>query len=262
MNKWVKKSIILANSRGYLDKLFGVYPISERGLRDIPARIKKEVIKYYNKKNKILLIENLLKLKKFPFDDPYVASLRANRENLKNNPKTIARIGNKLLSMSAQKLIKGIRQAISPSKQFGNAFKSWLTRAGYEFLEEDEFEMTDRPVFLKGGDQKLKKYAIERLGIKKRELEKGLDFIVKIKDTFILGEAKFLSSHGGTQDNQFNNAIKITKIKRKNVFGIAVLDGVVWFKNKSHMYRTIEKMRGTALSALLLKRFINNLTKI
>jgi len=262
MNEWVNKSIKLANSRGYLDSLFEVYPISEKGLRDIPNKIKKEVIKYYKKKNKILLIENLLKLKKFPFDDPYVAFLRLNRKNLKNNPKTIARIGDKLLSMSAQKLIKGSRQAISPSKQFGNAFKSWLVRSGCKFLEEDKFEKANKPVFLKGGDQKLKKYAIEKLSIKKRELEKGLDFIIKIKDTFILGEAKFLSSHGGTQDNQFNNAIRITKIKKQNIFGIAVLDGVVWFKNKSHMYRTIEKMKGTALSALLLKKFIDDLAKI
>lgn len=260
MNEWVKKSIDLANSKGYLDQLFNVYPISERGLRDIPDKIKKEVIKYYNKKNKILLIENLLKLKKFPFDDPYIASLRMNIKNLKNNPRTIDRIGKKLLSMSAQKLIKGSRQAISPSKQFGNAFKSWLVKSGYEFLEEDEFEEADKPVFLKGGDQKLKKYAIEKLGIKKRTLEKGLDFIIKIKDTFILGEAKFLSSHGGAQDNQFNNAIKITKIKKRDVFGIAVLDGVVWFKNKSHMYMIIEKMRGVALSALLLKKFIKSFT--
>ena len=261
MNKWVEKSIKLASSRGYLDELFNIYPISERGLRDIPNKIKKEIIKYYNKENKILLIRNLLKLKKFPFDDPYVASLRVSRKNLKNNPKTIARIGNKLLSMSAQKLIKGSRQAISPSKQFGNAFKSWLTKSGYEFLEEDEFEKADKLVFLKGGDQKLKKYAIEKLGIKKRELEKGLDFIIKIKEMFILGEAKFLSSHGGTQDNQFNNAIKITKIKRGNVFGVAVLDGVVWFENNSHMYRTIGKTKGIALSALLLKDFIDDLSK-
>ena len=59
MNKWVEKSIKLASSRGYLDELFNIYPISEKGLRDIPNEIKKEIIKYYNKKNKILLIENL-----------------------------------------------------------------------------------------------------------------------------------------------------------------------------------------------------------
>ena len=64
---------------------------------------------------------------------------------------------------------------------------------------------------MKGGDTALKNFTIRNFKIKK--LDKGLDFVLKIKDKFILGEAKLLTSHGGTQDNQFNYAVRVSKIK-------------------------------------------------
>lgn len=256
MNKWVRKSINLASSSGYLDKLFDVYPVTEGELRDLPEEIKKEIINSYKKKNKILLIKSLLKLKKFPIDDPYMSSFRKCNALLEKNPKTVNRIGKRLLSMSIKKLINASSRAKVPSKQFGNTFKNWLMKLGYPFLSEEKFEATKKIAFLEGGDQKLKNYAIKKLGIKNRELAKGLDFIIKIKDKFILGEAKFLTSHGGTQDNQFKNAIKVAKIKRRNVIGVAVLDGIVWFRSNAQMHRTVKRLNGVALSALLLKNFI------
>lgn len=90
---------------------------------------------------------------------------------------------------------------------------------------------------------------------------KGLDFIIRVKNKFILGEAKFLTSYGGTQDNQFKNAIRVTKINRENIFGVAVLDGIVWFPSNAYMHRTVKKINGIALSALLLKEFIKDLIK-
>lgn len=91
-----------------------------------------------------------------------------------------------------------------------------------------------------------------------RNLRKGIDFILKIKNKFILGEAKFLTDYGGTQNNQFNDAIRVAKISRGNVMGIAVLDGIVWFESNQYMHRTIKSFEGIALSALLLEEFINN----
>jgi len=40
---------------------------------------------------------------------------------------------------------------------------------------------------------------------------------------------------------------------------IAVLDGVVWFQSNTHMYNTVKKNKNTALSALLLKEYIETL---
>ncbi len=45
MNKWIQKSIKLANSQGYLDKLFEIYPIETGTPRQIPETLKKEIKK-------------------------------------------------------------------------------------------------------------------------------------------------------------------------------------------------------------------------
>lgn len=85
-----------------------------------------------------------------------------------------------------------------------------------------------------------------------KNLRKGIDFILKINDKFILGEAKFLTTSGGTQNNQFNGAIDVAKIKKGNIIGVAVLDGIVWLDSNIYMHRAIKNFKGAALSALLL----------
>jgi len=257
MNQWVKKSINLAKSKGYLDNLFYVYPI-ELGLsRNISNKLKLGVKKAFKNKKKKELIAELLKLPRFPIDDPYVVSLRRAQFLLDKNPKTIERIGKRLISLGLENILKLASQPKSPSRQFGHTFRNWLKTLGYLFLSEDKFlKAGNKTAFLKGSDKTLKKFAIKNLKIKK--LDKGLDFILRSKNKIILGEAKFLTSHGGTQDNQFNYAVRVAKIKRANIIGIAVLDGVVWFEGSAHMHKTVKKIKGTALSSLLLKNFIKN----
>ncbi|PIR71938.1 MAG: restriction endonuclease [Candidatus Nealsonbacteria bacterium CG10_big_fil_rev_8_21_14_0_10_36_24] len=256
MNKWIKKSINLANSPGYLDKLFEVYPIESREIRQISAKIKERIKNAFRAKDKLLLVKTLLELPKFPIDDPYIASLRKYPSLLNKNPKTVKRIGKRLLSIKMGTLLELAVQPKSPSRQLGHSFKRWLQTINYPFLDEKEFlNSKDSVVFLKGGDKKLKQFAQSKFKIR-IPTGKGPDFILKINNKFFIGESKFLTDYGGSQDNQFNNAIKMLKITKKNVEGIAVLDGIVWFKSGSHMYKTIAKQKGIALSALLLEEFI------
>lgn len=254
MNKWVKKSIDLANSRGYLDKLFKVYPIELGANRDIKDETKIRIQKAFNKKDKTGLINALLKLPKFPIDDPYIASLRRHTYLLEKNPKTIERIGKRLLLMNTDTILRLATSPKSPSRQLGNTFKKWLQIIKYPFLDKEKFNNYNRIAFLRGSDNDLKKFAIRELGIKR--LTRRPDFILKIKNKFILGEAKFLTDYGGTQNNQFDGALKMTKIKKDKVFGIAVVDGIVWFESNSYMHRKIKRLNNIALSALLLERFI------
>lgn len=156
MNKWVQESIRLANSQGYLDKLFDIYPTSGSEFRNLPEEIKLEIIDNYNNKNKFLLIKSLLKLKKFPIDDPYVASLRKHNELLEKNPATVERIGKKLLSMTVKDLIQASSKPKSPSRQFGHAFKDWLNTLGYPFEQENKFEVVNEITLLSGSDLVLK----------------------------------------------------------------------------------------------------------
>lgn len=254
MNKWVAESIKLANSKGYLDELFKVYPLGLGGIRDIPENTKKEIRRVFRSGNQISLIKELLKLPRFPIDDPYIASLRKHPFLLQNNPRTIKRINKRLFSMGVNNVLELAGKPKSPSRQFGHSFKKWLDNLKYPILEEQKFRKYNGVAFLSGGDRKLQSFAIQELNIK--NLKKGIDFILKVKRKFILGEAKFLTDYGGTQNNQFRDAISIASIKKDNVIGVAVLDGIVWFKSNAYMHKTVKSLKGTALSALLLEKFI------
>ena len=257
MNEWIQKSIDLANSRGYLDKLFKIYPIELGGIRDVPDNIKSEIQRAFREKNKIDLIKELLKLPKFPIDDPYIASLRRHPSLLSKNPETIERISKKLFSLGIDTVLELAGKPKSPSRQLGHSFKRWLRTLNYSFLEENGFKNYFGIAFLEGSDKKLKKFATDELGVK--NLKKGIDFVLKVENKFVLGEAKFLTDYGGTQNNQFRDAINLTKIIKNNVIGIAVLDGIVWFESNAYMHRTIKSLNGVALSALLLEEFIKEL---
>lgn len=257
MNEWIKKSIDLANSKGYLDKIFEVYPVEIGDVRGVDKRLITKFKKAFKNKNKKDLIKALLEFPKFPIDDPYIASLRRHPYLLEKNPKTIQRIGERLLSININTILKLATKPKSPSRQFGNSFENWIRTINYPFLEEEKFRKYDGIAFLKGSDVRLKEFIIRELGIKR--LTRRPDFVLKNKNKFIIGEAKFLTDYGGTQNNQFDGAIKMTKIKKPQIIGLAVLDGIVWFKSSAYMHRTVKKLRGVALSALLLKEFIKGL---
>lgn len=259
MNKWIQESIKLANSKGYLDNLFKIYPIELENARDIPKHIKNDIINAFEIGDKIKLIKVLLKLSKFPFDDPYIASLRRHSSLLSKNPKTIERISKNLFSMGIDNVLNLASKPKSPSRRFGNSFKNWLKTLNFPFLSEENFKKNNNIAFLKGSDEELKKFVIKNLHI--RYLKKGIDFVLKIKNKFILGEAKFLTDYGGSQNNQFRDAINVASINKNNIIGIAVIDGIVWFKSDAYMHKIVKSFNGIALSALLLEKFINKISK-
>jgi hypothetical protein len=256
MNRWVQKSIELANSKGYFDDLLGVYPVDVGINRKISKESIEKVKNAFKNKNKTLLVKTLLELPKFPIDDPYIASLRKYSLLFDKNPKTVKRIGERLFSIKLDTLLKLANQPKSPSRQLGQSFRKWLRTIKYPFLVEEKFKNYKKISFLEGSDEKLKQFAIKELGIKR--LKRRPDFLLKVKDKFIIGEAKFLTDHGGTQNNQFDEAVKITKIKNDKAIGIAVLDGILWFDSRAHMHNTVKKINGIALSALLLKDLIKS----
>jgi len=257
MNNWIKKSIELANSKGYLDELFDIYPVEVGEIREISEEIKQEIKKIFYSKNKKDLIENFFKFSRFPIDDPYIASLKKHPHLLDKNPKTIDRIGKILLSIELNALLKLATKPKSPSRQLGNSFRKWLHGLKYKFLNEQEFKNYNGVAFLDGSDNDLKNFVKNELRI--RGLIRRPDFLFKIKDNYIIGEAKFLTDYGGTQNNQFDGALKMAKIKRDKILGTAVMDGILWFDSNSYMHRTIKKFNNIAISALLLEEFIKGL---
>lgn len=159
MNLWVSKSAELANKKAYLDRLFEIYPVEVGDNRIIPEEIRSEIKLALKNKNRMALIEALLKLPRFPVDDPYIAALRGHSHLFKNNPKTIKRIGNKLMALGKDTLLELSSKPGSASRRLGHAFKQWLPKLKYPFLEPNEFKNFKGIAFLSGSDGKLKNFA-------------------------------------------------------------------------------------------------------
>jgi hypothetical protein len=259
MNEWIKKSIEIANAPGYLDKLHEVYPVIQEAEREIPEEVKNRLKKIYNERDDVALIKELLKLPKFPVKDPYVAFLRKQEVFIEYNPQTVQRIVNRIRSMGYNAMIESIEEPKEFNRQIGTLFKRWLTKIGYPALAIEDFETYDKIAFLQGSDAQLKDFANTVLGC---DLEKGPDFLAKVGKRYVIGEAKFLTDYGGHQNAQFEDALRLLRGKKGKAIRIAVLDGVVWIKDSTKMYRTICQLEEVALTALLLKDFLKSLRRI
>lgn len=255
MNKWIKKSAILVNSNGYLDRLQSVYPVTLTEEREIPGEIIQEIQVVFEARDDEKLIKLLLCFEKFPIKDPYVAFLRQKKGAfIKKNPETIHRIAEQLYSLGFNGLVKGIKEPKEFNRQIGSLFKRWIPKMGFPLLSESEFETFGGVCLLSGSDKFLKDYAQNKLGY---DIEKGIDMIAKSGNTyFFLGEAKFLTDYGGHQTAQFEDALRTASFKKRNCVGMAILDGVVWIKGKNKMFERICRSGHLILSALLLKDFL------
>jgi hypothetical protein len=268
MNKWVEKSINLAKSEFYLDRLMEIYPpdeISREKNVDKESPILKQL---FEKKSCLQLIKELIRLKKlgfkFPIENPYISFLTHFEDAIDKNPMTVKKICEKLFEMNYEELKEKLEAPKKASRRIGPMFRTWL-KNHFKFLDFDDFIKTDDEIiFLNGGDKYLKEYAIKELNCKFKELSKGLDFLVKIKQNkYIIGTAKFITDFGGSQDNQFKEAISLVKETRcpLNVIKVAVIDGVAWLGGE--MKSTLEKLKEDefCFSALLLEEFIKKFAK-
>ncbi|RLC37807.1 hypothetical protein DRH29_00090 [candidate division Kazan bacterium] len=266
MNKWVKKSLDLAASPGYLDKLHDIYPVDISVVRQIGSQVEQSIKAAFKSRNKERLITTLLDLERFPIDEPYVGFIRKNRAALGRNPKTVRRIYRRLEELGLPGILEGVSKPPSPSRKMGPAFKKWLHSLGYPVLSAREIlETREKIAVLSGSDAALKKFAKHELGYRGG---KGLDLVMKVGETFLIGEAKFMSTGGGTQDKSFRESLRFVKSSSGNAIRIAVMDGIAWarpFQQRSSksltLYKSVEKLgeKQVVLSALLLKQFINSL---
>ncbi len=268
MNIWIQKSLKLANQSNYLDALSDIYPIQDNKEE---TRLEKnrlqEIRKAFKTKDHNKLLTLLLEEERFPFDDPYVAFLRMDKTSVSRNPKTVRRLLSKVYSIGLDNVISGINRPKSSSRQFGSYFKNWITQ-NFPVVSEKEILVKNKGVFvLRGGDESLKKFVNKNFGIGQR---KGLDFVMKINSHYLIGEAKFVSASGGTQDKSIRETITFVKKTKGNVIRVAVVDGVIWLdrknkreKNQSLYQEVINLKDGrNIMSALLLKDFVNSLKKI
>lgn len=264
MNKWIKESEELVKGDFYLDRLMEIYPPEEisRGL--IVEEKSPNLKALFETKNCNELIKELVRLKeqgfKFPIDHPYISFFDYYKEAIDKNPETIKRICAELLKMDYNELKERLEAPKKASRRMGPMFRHWLKK-NFTFWDFTEFEKNKTLAFLEGGDKKLKEYAEKHLKCKFGDLTKGLDFVATYKNKYMIGTGKFITTSGGSQGNQFYEAIRLLK-KTKcpgNVVKVAVIDGVAWLDNTMKNILETFKRNEFALSALLLKKFLSEI---
>lgn len=257
MNDWIKLSIEYANQKSYLDDLFQVYPTVPEGIRHIEIKQWEVIEKAFNRRDNVTLLEGLLKLSLFPIKDSYVAYLKRDKDALRRNPATVARLCGRLYEMGINKLFSRSSEPKETNRQIGPLFRRWINKKalGIMPVKLNEFLGTDDNAILDDGDAGMMAFAKEHLNYKHN---KGLDFIGRFNGKYVIGEAKFLTDFGGHQNAQFNDAITTLKAKNVRAVKVAILDGILYIKGKNKMYKDIAtKLRNeNIMSSLVFREFL------
>ena len=259
MNQWLNYSIEYANQRSYLDDLFSVYPTIPDGLRELNQEAWNNVEASFEKKNNQQLVENLLKLDLFPIKDSYVAYLRRDPSSIERNPQTINRIAGRVYDLGLDKVFEKCSEPKETNRQIGPMFKNWVKKKslGIDPVNLEVFLSDDKNAILDGSDEEMMSFAKEHLGYVH---DKGLDFVGRFNQKYVIGETKFLTDFGGHQNAQFNDAISTIE-SEANAIKIAILDGVLYIPGKHKMYKYItENYKDyNIMSSLVLRNFLYQL---
>jgi hypothetical protein len=257
MNSWTKLSIEYANQRSYLDDLFSIYPTIPEGIREINSEVWQNIEIAFNQKNNDILIRELLNLDLFPIKDSYIAYLKRDKRAIDRNPKTINRICGRIYELGLDKLYERCSEPKETNRQIGPMFRNWLNKKTLGIMPVclNKFTSSNDDAILDGSDNVLMEFARSELGYNR---DKGLDFVARFNGKYVIGETKFLTDFGGHQNAQFNDAISTIETKNVKAIKVAILDGVLYIKGNSKMYKQLtEKYKNcNIMSALVLREFL------
>lgn len=265
MDRWTAKSVDFANQRNYLDELYKVYPIIPNERRELSDSTVRKIKSFYDSGDNKRLVESLLDLEIFPLKDSYVAYLKRDRTAIGRNPETINRIAGNLRQMGFDEVIEKCVQPKETNRQIGPMFKAWVdkgTLGATVYKDPFKFRNSTGNAIYNGSDEEMKNFCNKYLGYNR---DKGIDFIARFNDKYVVGESKFLTDFGGHQNAQFDDALSTVKSSFKAddgraVIPICIMDGVLYIKNKGKMYKYLEDHpEHTIISALILREFLYSL---
>ena len=180
-------------------------------------------------------------------------------------PKTVERIASYLYEMGLNGILDKTASPKETNRQMASLFKNYIDKEtlGLKVLkDENSFMNYNGDAIYNCSDVQGKSFAKKYLGYNRN---KGLDFIARVKNIFIIGEAKFLTDFEGHQNAQLNDAIDTLNVpidsKGFHIKTIAIIDGVAYIKSKNKMYKTITSYADNVviLSSLLLREFLGTL---
>ncbi len=266
MNYWTKLSVEFAQQRNYLDELYKVYPITPNLRREIPTDKEKKIFSAFEKHNNVELIRELLSLDLFPIKDSYVAYLKRDKTAIERNPQTINRIAGNLYQMGYKEVIEKCTEPKETNRQIGPMFKHWIDKGVLGvpiYKNTDIFLNSSGNCILNISDSEMQKFAKEYLGFRR---EKGIDFIAKFNNKYVIAETKFITDFGGHQNAQFDDAIRtqqtsfVDKKVINEVIPIAIMDGVLYIEGNNKLYRYLtEHPEQVIISSLLLREYLYSL---
>lgn len=265
-NAWAAKSEELVYSHGYLDRLGKIYLVEDAEDREVSPSLLESIREAYEENDDAELLRKLFRLKKFPINNPYVRLLQKLPDAMQQNPETVGMVARQVRRLTWHQLEGAIQAPIEANRQLGSRFTGWLRGHEYCFVEEDEFlRSSEGIVFLSGSDQVITDFAqghLDYAPYRDSDTPKRLDFLAKAGNIYVLGEAKFFGDTGGNQNNQLKDAMSLVESQDSLVHdarAVAILDGAVWVRGKSFMYRTVSSTEHDVMSALLLPEYLETL---
>jgi hypothetical protein len=282
INEWCKKTFNFVKDENYLDRLLEVYPAELPPSRPLPHHIKNKIVGLYNAKNYTELVALLIGLKDhpFPIEHPYASLLRGLNEKdrsiiIRRNPVLVEKLGKLLISLGLNNIIKGVERPADINRILGNAFKSWIRREfigkPFKVVEEstDLLRCDEKEICIYAGpDEEIGSFVKQYLDLD--EPQEGFynrDMVAYLRGMYIIAEARFLSSYGGSQTRDLGNTLRFVELMERisrdaedrgvKVKGIVLLDGVTWF-DKRYVKMIKEKAIGDriVMSALFLKEYL------
>ncbi|MBW3878087.1 restriction endonuclease [Neisseria meningitidis] len=262
MNLWTQKSIDLAGQSNYLDQLYRVYPMSVNVRRELSESTQNEIRTYLNNQNGKNLLNVLLEQEIFPIKDSYVAYLKRDKTAINRNPATVSRLAGMLIEMGFDEILDKTTVPKETNRQIRPLFKNWISSGALGVPVTDDVEKFlsyQENIVFNASDKAMQNFAKNHLGY---QHEKGLDFIAKFNNKFIIGEAKFLTDFGGHQNAQFNDAITTMRAPLAEsdytVQTIAILDGVLYIKGQNKMFKDLSSFKDNevVISTVLLRDYL------
>ncbi|MCC6056770.1 MAG: hypothetical protein LM583_08855 [Desulfurococcaceae archaeon] len=289
VNLWTMRTLELAEKGDYLDKLLEIYPAELPPDRPLREDIKKEIKNLYEAGKYEDLVIRLLDLERpFPVEHPYAALLRHLDKSrrimvMKRNPQVVKVLADLLASLGLNNIIKGVERPKDINRVLGVVFKNWVknkfTREPFRIVGGSRNLLrcnTDKEICIfVGSDEEIGSFVREYLESKKLELERlsvsahffYRDILINVRGIFILGEARFLSTPGGSQSRDLENTLTFVETMEKisalaknrgiEIKGIALLDGIVWFY-RSYVETIRQRATGdkVVMSALFLEEYL------
>jgi hypothetical protein len=286
INEWCRKTFEIVELEDYLDKLLEIYPAELPPSRSLPPGVKNKIAHLYQERKFKVLINTLLDLKKygypFPIEHPYASLLgslnkRKREELIERNPKVVETISKLLITLGPENIIKGLERPKDINRAMGAAFKRWVRT---RFIDppfnvvNNTFDLltckNSSICIYAGPDEKIGEFIREQLRLLEPEEDFfNRDIIARVKDTYVIGEARFLSTPGGSQTRDLKNTLlfleRVADISKSEslkqygikIRGVVLLDGIVWFYEKY-----VEEIKNVAvgdrvvMSALLLRDYL------